>query len=93
MTVIPAGSFANDWTAFTGLSGDRILFYSATRGGGVVCSVDDDNNIADVPVIPPGSFAKDWTEVSALRPPEGHVRIGRSAAGLHAGAKNRTGPA
>ncbi|MFF5841730.1 hypothetical protein ACFY74_09675 [Streptomyces massasporeus] len=82
MTVIPAGSFAKDWTAFTGLSGDRILFYSAIRGGGVVCSVDDDN-IADVTVIPPASFAKGWTEVSALRPPEGHVRIGRSAAGLH----------
>ncbi|MFD8151637.1 hypothetical protein ACFV28_12920, partial [Streptomyces sp. NPDC059720] len=56
VTVIPAGSFAKDWTAFTGLSGDRLLFYSATRGGGVICSVDDDNTIADVTVLPNGSL-------------------------------------
>ncbi|MFE7917014.1 hypothetical protein, partial [Streptomyces sp. NPDC057398] len=75
---------ATDWTQITAVSGDRILFYGKSKGRGVVCSIDDGNNLADVTVIPPGSFAKDWTEVSALRPPEGHVRIGRSAELHHA---------
>ncbi|MFC8144011.1 hypothetical protein ACFUKV_20110, partial [Streptomyces paradoxus] len=37
-----------------------------TQGRGVVCSIDDDNHIADVTVIPPGSFAKDWTQITAV---------------------------
>ncbi|MFF5370239.1 hypothetical protein [Streptomyces sp. NPDC013187] len=83
LTVIPAGSFAKDWTAFTGLSGDRILFYGKTQGRGIVCSIDDDNHIADVTVIPPGSFAKGWTEMSALRPQGSHLRVGRAAEEHH----------
>ena len=50
----------------TALSGDRVLYYSASKGRGCIGSVDDDNNLADVRVYPEGSFAKDWTGISAL---------------------------
>jgi hypothetical protein len=63
---------------------DRILFYGKAHGRGVVAEIDDGNNLGDVTVIPPGSFAKDWTEVSALRPQESHLRVGRSAEMHHA---------
>ena len=66
LTVIPAGSFATDWTQITGLSGDRILFYSAPTGRGVVCSIDQDNAIYDSTVMPAGSFATDWTQITGL---------------------------
>ncbi|MFI6663176.1 hypothetical protein ACIBL8_47780 [Streptomyces sp. NPDC050523] len=66
LTVIPAGSFAKDWTQIAGLSGDRILFYSASTGRGVVCSIDQDNAIYDSTVMPAGSFATDWTQITAL---------------------------
>ncbi|CAM5274973.1 hypothetical protein GCM10010261_59650 [Streptomyces pilosus] len=45
---------------------ERILFYGASKGRGVVAAIDDDNNIGDVTLIPNGSMAKDWTEVTAL---------------------------
>lgn len=49
-----------------------------------ICTIDDHNNITDETVIPPGSFARDWTEMSALRPQEGHMRVGRSSEVHHA---------
>ncbi|MFE4987533.1 hypothetical protein ACFRFO_28480, partial [Streptomyces sp. NPDC056664] len=64
--VIPAGSFAKDWTQITALSGDRILYYSASKGRGVIGTVDSNNVLKDVTVIPAGSFAKDWTQITAL---------------------------
>ncbi|MER6678388.1 hypothetical protein [Streptomyces sp. NPDC000983] len=60
------------------------MHHSATRGGGVVAAIDDDNRIGDVQVIPEGSFAKDWTEVSALRPQESRLAAGRAAASRRA---------
>ncbi|MFI2343060.1 hypothetical protein, partial [Nocardia gamkensis] len=45
---------------------DRILFYGASTGRGVVDSIDDDNNIQDVRVIPEGGFAQDWTQITGL---------------------------
>ncbi|WP_157106606.1 hypothetical protein [Nocardia arthritidis] len=45
---------------------DRILFYGASTGRGVVDSIDADNNIQDVRVIPEGSFAQDWTQITGL---------------------------
>ncbi|MEU0428950.1 hypothetical protein ABZ235_36300 [Streptomyces canus] len=66
LTVIPAGSFANDWTQITALSGNRILFYGASAGRGVVCSIDQNNAIGDVTVYPAGSFANDWTQIISL---------------------------
>ncbi|MEV6337551.1 hypothetical protein AB0M12_22860, partial [Nocardia vinacea] len=57
--VIPPGSFATDWTAIAPLSGDRVLYYSASKGRGVIGGVDDSNDLFDIKVIPPGSFATD----------------------------------
>ncbi|MFE5481005.1 hypothetical protein [Streptomyces sp. NPDC056527] len=59
VTVIPPGGFAKDWSQITALSGDRILFYSATTGRGSVCSVTPNNVIKEVTPILAGGFAKD----------------------------------
>ncbi|MFI9412871.1 hypothetical protein, partial [Nocardia gamkensis] len=64
--VIPHGSFAQDWTQITALSDDRILFYSASTGRGVVGGINAANKIKDVRVIPEGSFAEDWTQITGL---------------------------
>ncbi|MET9621739.1 hypothetical protein ABZZ37_13335, partial [Streptomyces sp. NPDC006464] len=64
VTVIPDGSFAKDWTQITALSGDRILYYSASKGRGLIGTIDSNNVLRDVTVIPDGSFAKDWTQIT-----------------------------
>lgn len=46
---------------------DRILYYGASTGRGLIGSVGDDNTLRDVTVIPKGSFADDWTQITAIQ--------------------------
>jgi hypothetical protein len=48
------------------LMADRVLYYSASTGRGLIGSVDANNTLQDVTVIPDGSFAQDWTQITAL---------------------------
>src|SRR5690606_1354287 len=42
---------------------DRILYYAADSGRGVIGTIDSGNRLADAHVIPDGSFATDWTTI------------------------------
>ncbi|MDT9690497.1 hypothetical protein Q5762_19545, partial [Streptomyces sp. P9(2023)] len=45
---------------------DRILYYSASTGRGLIGTIDTNNVLKDVTVIPEGAFATDWTQITAL---------------------------
>jgi hypothetical protein len=63
---LPAGTFATDWTSIVPLSGDRILYYGATKGRGVIGGVNSSNQLFDIHELPAGTFATDWTSIAHL---------------------------
>lgn len=44
--------FEQDWTQITGLSGDRILYYSASDGRILIGAIDAENFLSDVTAVP-----------------------------------------